>query len=292
MTETILTAGKTLTRADLLGEVVSWDFRHRAAPLQAVRDALDAAGIGRAFAPDMSHRKAITRTMKAMRRERVIRKLSEKGGEVKFQFTAVEKLPTEIRYDKEAVLTLDKVTGQVTCPERPDLATAVQGIMQTKASLRGATDLHKIVSAYFGKRGDLYPVRNAGGCYFVPHAHLACSDAVAAFVDAVGGSYRRFPVPARAGGDKSVKETMEDGLSSLLEEYRQAAASFDPTANTELSLTNAVKRLQKARLKIEGYRVLLADAADRLHGDADDVQKIIDQKLAEKHLHDAKADPA
>lgn len=279
--ETIL-AGGNVAGLTLLGEIVSWDFRSLKTNEAAVRSCVAAAGLDEAkFVAAIKPRNAFTRALADLQEERIIRKVDENPEACRFQFTKESKSGDGIDYNREAILTLDKKTGLVACPERADLAQLATDKIAEKKLARTANDLHRIVSDVFESNGDLYPVRTQGGCYFVPQQHRAVSDQVAAFVEAIGGNYRRFPIPQGCGGEKSVKESMTDGLAALLKEYRDAAESFDPAINTELKLNNGIKRVQFAKLRIDGYAALLAEAKDGLLAEAESVEALIKKKIAE-----------
>ena len=84
------------------------------------------------------------------------------------------------------------------------------------------------------------------------------------FLSRINGQVLRFPVPAGTPeGNRSVKESVAAGLSSLIEEHREAVASFGEETRDD-TLTRAADRIRQTRLKIEGYAELLAEEKARL----------------------------
>lgn len=280
---------------NLLGEIVSWDFRGVKSTADTVRAAVLAAGLDeKTFCVEIKPAQAFKRAVAELQDERVIRKVEETATTLRFQFTREARAGEGIDYTREAILSLDKKSGLVTCEDagasavnRDDLADLSMRKIAERTFTRTTSDLHAIVSNVFETNGDLYQIRSQGGCYFVPAAHLAASEQVAKFIDSVGGEYRRFPIPVGVGAEKSVKDSMSEGLGNLIAEYENAAESFDPAVNTELKLKNAIKRIEIAKLRIEGYSHLLAEAKDKLAADARAVEKKVREKLAAKIEYDA-----
>jgi len=276
-----LFANAATPRTALLGEIVSWDFGKVSTNLTDLRAAVDAAGLpANDYCPVIKPRNAFARAMRDLQVERIVRKVDESSTAMRFQFTQESRNGDGIDYSREAILTLDKATGSVACPERPDLATAAQDKIAEKIVLRTGNDLHRITTEVLKTAGDLYAIRQQGGCYFVPADHMGVSDQVAAVADSLGGSYQRFPVPKGFGAEGSVKDTVASGLAGLLAEYDAAAEDFDPLVNTDLKLRNAVKRLEAAKIRIEGYKELLSDATAGLLATQAEITEKVKAKLA------------
>src|SRR3954454_11077624 len=97
---------------------------------------------------------------------------------------------------------------EVSC-DLPGLATLAQGALDECIASRNGGDLTRCLQRLFERNADLFPIRERGGCYFVPEVHSALVDRVGSLLRALGGSLRRFPVPAgTAHGDRSVKEAV------------------------------------------------------------------------------------
>ena len=80
--------------------------------------ALREAGLDESVARELAPRHAFTRACKALSEDRIIRQVAEDDGTITFQFTKESKVGEEFQYALEAMLTLDKETGKVSCATR------------------------------------------------------------------------------------------------------------------------------------------------------------------------------
>jgi hypothetical protein len=247
----------------LLGEVIAWTCSGVAVRHAALVEALAAAGLDSAVARELAPRHAFTRACKKLSDQRIIRPLGEDERTLRFQFTAEHRRADRIEYELETVLALDKKTGTVTC-DLPGLATLAQEHLDCAIEARTGNDVTRIIQKLFDRHADLFPVRPQGGTYFVPVRHASFVDQVQRFLGRINGQVLRFPVPAgTAEGNRSVKESVAAGLAALVEEHRQAVASFGEETRDD-TLTRAAERIRGTRLKIEGYAELLAEEKARL----------------------------
>lgn len=201
---TMPTFAATATR--LHGEIIAWDVPlGTKVPYATIVSALDAAGLEKAAAREIAPRDAFARACWALTESRIIRRVAESAGELKFQFTrenVVDGVATatgfaagkRLSYDFEAVLTLDKVTGVVTCDDSPDLAGLAQAHVNAATEVRTTRDISRMIQRLFDAHADLFPVRSSGGCYFVPVVFADFLASVGKLLAALGGSLRRFPV--------------------------------------------------------------------------------------------------
>src|SRR4029079_18630695 len=137
-------------------------------------------------------------------------------------------------YTLETRLSLEKATGRVTC-SLAGLATLAQEELDRCIAARNGSDVTRVIQRLFEKQADLFPIRERGGCYFVPERHGPFVDRINLFVGKLNGSLRRFPIPAgTAHGDRSVKEAVACGMDALIAEHLQAIEGFgsDTRADT------------------------------------------------------------
>ncbi len=298
--DAVVDAGGSVT---LVGEVICWEM-HGTKAAAAVRAALAVAGFdSKKFCPDFKPRNVFARVTEQVERTgRIVRKVREDAGFAHYQFNlakksdkdktdpatpAVEGEVTE-RFDFpfEDIITLGKETGSITC--RSDETKAhLEAKMTEVAALRTANDVTNIVQRLFDDYGktnpdaDLFPIRSGGSVYFVLERHRAFLDRVAAFVDAVGGRFTRFPVPVGTdAGNLSVKDTVENGLAALIREFDLAVASLDE-ASRRGTLDKAAERVELLREKIKCYEVYLGTAKDRLLGQVAESNKKLKLKVME-----------
>jgi hypothetical protein len=262
----------------LLGEIITWScpgvsIRH-AALIQALRE----AGLDEKVARELAPRHAFTRACKKLSERRIIRAVSEDSHELRFQFTSEQLEGGRFRYDLEAVLALDKHTGRVSC-DVPNLATLAQEQLDQCIANRNGQDVTRIIQRLFEKNADLFPIRDRGGCYFVPERHAGFVDQIDSLVRALKGSLRRFPVPAgTAHGDRSVKEAVASGIAALIAEHSAAVEGFGADTRPD-TLTRAAERIRQTRFKLESYAAYLAEERARLERDLADAQAALRAKV-------------
>ncbi len=247
----------------LLGEVISWNCpRLKVGHLDLI-DALRSAGLEESVARELAPRHAFTRACKRLSEARIIRQVSEDAASITFQFTAEHKDGDRFEYDFETLLTLEKATGRVTCP-LAGLATLAQEELDRCIAVRTGADVTRIVQRLFERQADLFPVRDAGGVYFVPRQHVGFVDRIQRFLGGINGRLARFPVPAGTReGDRSVKEAVAEGLAALIVEHEQAIAGFGEDTRPD-TLERAAERIKATRFKLQAYAEYLAEERGRL----------------------------
>ncbi len=249
--------------AGLLGEVITWTAgRVKVRHLDLVH-ALKEAGLEEGVARELAPRHAFTRACRKLSQARIIRQVGEDAASITFQFTAERRDGDHYEYELETLLTLDKTTGKVSC-ELPGLAALAQEELDRCIEARTGNDVTRIVQRLFEKQADLFPIRPAGGAYFVAQEHSHFVDRVQAFLGRINGQVLRFPVPkGTREGDRSVKEAVANGIAGLIEEHRQAVAAFGSDTR-EATLTRAAERIRQVKFKVEAYAAYLAEERTKL----------------------------
>jgi hypothetical protein len=262
----------------LLGEVITWSccgVRVRHSDLVA---ALREACLDESAARDLAPRHAFARACRTLSQRRIIRPVGEDARCIRFQFTSEQLEGGRFRYELEAVLSLDKATGAVSC-DAPQLAALAQARLDECLACRTAGDITRLLQRLFERNADLFPIRDRGGCYFCPAEHAAFLDKVDGLVGRLGGGLRRFPVPAgTAQGDRSVKEAVASGIASLIEEHRAAVAAFGSDTR-EATLQRAAERIRLVRHKVAAYAAYLQGERDRLERDLADAASELRHKV-------------
>jgi hypothetical protein len=225
--------------------------------------ALTEAGLEEGIARELAPRHAFTRACRKLSQARIIRQVSEDASSITFQFTAERRDGDRYEYELETLLTLDKSTGRVSC-ELPGLAALAQEELDRCIEARTGNDVTRIVQRLFERQADLFPIRPAGGAYFVPHEHCSFVDRVQSFLGKINGQVLRFPVPrGTREGDRSVKEAVANGIAGLIEEHRQAVATFGSDTR-EATLKRAAERIRQVKFKVEAYAAYLAEERTKL----------------------------
>lgn len=256
-----------------MGEIVAWELRNVSVRHADLVAALSDAGLESKEARKFIPQHAIRRALHKLSESRVVAKLSENSGSISFQFTKesvddglrLGSTPDEkrLRYDFEAVLTLDKTTGRVECKDE-GLAAIAQSRLDEAMDARTTADVTAIVQRLFKKNADLFPVRNAGGCYFCPEAHRSFLEKIETFLARLNGKMSRFPVPrGTVHGNRSVQDAVAMGIDDAIDAHRKAIDGFTEDTRAK-TLERRAEQINATRFKAEAYSDLLAEEKERL----------------------------
>jgi hypothetical protein len=264
----------------LLGEVIAWELP---AGLQISHSdlirALSQSGLDPAAARDLCRRHAFVRACRKMAQNRIIRNLEEDRQRVTFQFTRERLQGDRFAYDFEAIVSLDKTTGAVSCTDPALQAIAVQEL-DLALRMRRTQDVTRLLHTLFGRHADLFTVK--AGVYFVPQQHLAFLDQVGQFVVALGGQLRRYPVPeGTPQGNQSVQQIVSDGLYDQIREFEEAIAGISRDSRED-TLVRAYQRIRAAEDKIETYARHLGAQRGRLEDYLAWVENLLRTKQQER----------
>lgn len=242
----------------LWGEAVCWNTPHGKVSLKKIRQALADAGLDPKACKPLRIRDAFIRAAKGMQKERLIRLLDRKAGQMVFQLTKETKEEDELVYRKEDLLRLDLTTGKVDADD-PATRLLAQTLFDEAVDTRTGADISGVVQRLFNKQGDLFPMRKSGGLYLVPGVKSDFCDQVEKFLALLGGELRRFPVPAGTPhGDAAVDRTVADGMEALINEYHAKVEKF--TKDTGTRATNRAEAdLKELKFKLDAYAVHLED---------------------------------
>jgi hypothetical protein len=247
----------------LLGEIITWSCSGVSIKLTDLVEALRDAGLDEGVARELAPRHAFSRACKKLSEARIIRPVSEDAYTITFQFTKESRASDSYEYTLETRLTLEKATGKVSC-DLPGLATLAQEELDRCIAARSGADITRAIQRLFEREADLFPIREKGGCYFVPERHSAFVDKIDRFVRKLNGSLGRFPVPAGTPrGDRSVREAVASGIEALIREHEAAVETFGEDTR-EGTFERAAERIRETRFKIEAYGEYLAGERCRL----------------------------
>ena len=259
-------------KVEILGEIVSWYLPPGAEVryshlTDALRDSGLDAGVARAFLP----RNAFARAVRKLTEQRIIRKVDEDEAAVRFQFTRETNTGDALEYTREAILTLAKETGAITCGDDPALEQRAKDAFDEAMDRRTSSDITAVVQRLFSDRKrpdvDLVPVRKQGGAYFVRKEALGFVDKVGAFLDRLHGELTRLPIAAGYGsGEKVVSVSVAEKISGLIGELDEVVDGFDPDPAKQhaRSIAAAGDRVKLIRHKIASYAEYLADQRESL----------------------------
>jgi hypothetical protein len=247
----------------LLGEIITWSCSGVSIRLTDLVEALRDAGLDDGVARELAPRHAFSRACKRLSEARIIRPVSEDAHHITFQFTKESRASDSYEYTLETRLTLEKATGKVSC-DLPGLAPLAQEELDRCIAARSGADITRAIQRLFEREADLFPIREKGGCYFVPERHSAFVDRIDRFIKRLYGSLGRFPVPAGTSrGDRSVREAVASGIEALIREHEAAVETFGGDTR-EGTFERAAERIKQTRFKIEAYGEYLAGERSRL----------------------------
>ena len=243
------------TILDQTGEIVSWNppssVQHT-----VVRSALTNAGLDPDLSPEMQPRNGFKRAITLMKEGRIIRQVDEDSAYINFQFTKeyLDTQKNEFEYSTECKLQLHKVTGAIFCPYQgfEDLAKEK---MAEKMAVRNASDVSRIVQALFKANGDLFPLRNSGGMYFVPAQHLGLVQQCEDFMKGIGGSMGRWEIMNTGNAAQANAEAIRDTLNGWIDDYKSYAEQINN--DNPKSVKCAADKIAEIRFKLSNYRTLL-----------------------------------
>lgn len=250
---------------ELLGEIVTWDIRSTEVSYQDVRDALVKAGLDPDAAKEMSTKQAFSRACKHLKENRQIDKIKSKNGVLSFQFTKKVFDGDEYEFDRECRVEVDCDTDDITCDEKPELATQAQSLLAHAMQTRNASDITRLIQELFKSHADLYPINPTKGvAYFCPAVHKGFVAQVQVFVEAMGGRLWPFPVPkGTEQGNASVRDAVSTGLSTLLAELDEAVDGWDDKTRTA-TMDKVQAKYDQVACKVDAYAEYLLGAQEGL----------------------------
>jgi hypothetical protein len=262
----------------LLGEIITWSCSGVSIRLTDLVEALRDAGLDEGVARELAPRHAFSRACKKLSEARIIRPVAEDAHHITFQFTKESRASDSYEYTLETRLTLEKSTGKVAC-DLPGLATLAQEELDRCIAARSGADVTRAIQRLFEREADLFPIREKGGCYFVPERHSAFVDRIDRFVKKLNGGLGRFPVPAGTShGDRSVREAVASGIETLIREHDAAVEGFGEDTR-ESTFERAAERIKQTRFKIEAYGEYLAGERSRLERELSQAQARLRAKV-------------
>lgn len=245
----------------ILGEIITWK-PPKETKFEDLRLALSSAGLDEKIVREMLPRNAFARAAKKLEESRVIDKVSEDANEIKFQFTKMhlDKSRGVIDYQLETFLSVDKNTGNVRCAEA-SLEVEAERLLREQIAVRNASDVSKVIQKVFETSGDLFPIRDQGGVYFVPAKHIAIVEQVQTVMKDIGGILRRYEIGETGGNAGNVALDIASRMQEMIAEFTAKVEGFDGNL-TDRYQEKRLEEITGLRLKLEAYQSLLGDWAE------------------------------
>ena len=276
----------------LLGEIVTWQSARRKKILfDDVKKALVSSGHEEKYAKEFTPATAFTRAAKQLQEERLIHEVGRTDDEVIFQFTKtgmkkVSAKEGEKTFALETKVELNRKTGKVSCPI-PELEAMAQQELDRALSERTTSDITGIIQRLFddyaakNPTGTLIPAREQGGAYLVLADHIPFVDRVESFLNALGGSMNRWPIPkGTPRGDKAAATSVFAHFKSLIEEHKEAIQKFGKTTRAS-TLEESAKLVTDTRVRLEAFSSVLGDSKGEIDGILAECKTILIDKVNE-----------
>lgn len=247
------------------GRIVKFDI-DGPCTIDSLRLGLKLAGLGEDKAKDMLPRHAWARACKELKAGRIISVVKEEGNFIYFQFTEEALAGDRLQYSFQAVMELNKITGDVTSGDDPALALKAKSLVLAALPVRTKADITRLIHRIFREqKGDLASW-DGGGSYFVFQEHEHIVDAIEVLLNTIGGSVSSLKISVDGSDPKTQKSlaaTMTDHLNGLVEEFKESCLTFSTDTDAEV-LERRSDMLEVLRGKIELYADVLAEQAETM----------------------------
>jgi len=240
-----------------LGEIITAKFPLRfEAPYSTVLQALQAAGFDPKQARVLCDRSAFIRATHALAAGRLVRNVEETADRLRFQFTRewLDAQANRLAYDFEAVVTLDKSTGRISCPDAQLEALAMQEASR-QVGVRRIADVRRLLARLIDANGDNFPF--ADGVRFVPVQYVGFLDRLEQLVRGLGGELQRVVVPAGSHiTTTTIEKVIVDGVCEAIDNYEAAIREVNENYGklTSRAIKTAYQRVQAAYDLIWRYK--------------------------------------
>lgn len=265
----------------LFGELVCWSCHGVKVSYHKIVQALREADLDPDVARRLLPRNAFRRACKELGQSRVIREIKELSNntELVFQFTSEKKEDKKFAYELECLVSINRETGAVACSNE-EVKQHAQALLNQAIETRTGSDVTRIIQRLFEQNADLFPVRDRGGIYFCPIAFSSFVDKVHKFMGLMNGTLDRWPIPAGLSSSKvSVKDSITQGVTSMIEEHLRAIEAFDDSTRADTYERHEANILNTA-FKIEAYKALLEEKAEELEEALREARALLHSKMA------------
>ncbi len=283
----------------ILGHLVWWNLRDVEITQEWFKAKLDEVGLpGERYARKHNYRSAFIRSLRAMEQQRIIRKVTEDGVRLVYQFTAenlIEDDPANprldytpemtVEIDKEAYWTLDDFGASlVKCDAalKPILVEAFNKNRQTYNS----SDLTRYVQKIFKDHADIVSLRAQGSVYFVPATYQNLISQVSQVLAAVpqGTAYlEHFPIPNVAEARDTIGRGVETEVSEVFAKMEAEVKTMQAGSDeiTDKWVSHRQNQIASIKERLLMYDEVLGDTAAKLRGDFDLLATMIKPRALE-----------
>ena len=247
------------------GHIISWTSPKDPIKLTDLRSALSRAGFSEALAKELAARNAFSRAAKELSQERIIRRAEEGEDELKFQFTREFLQAGQFAYEKEFDLYLNKDTGRIRC-ENTHMEQVAQELVDSHKATRMSADVTRLIQKIFDNGGgDLVPVRQQGGCYFVPAGHVGILGGIRVLLKDIGGTLSEWEISAKSEQTQvTIQENMYGYMLGLVDKFKSSCQSISENTSSKV-LERRLEEVHDLRTKLLSHAPLLRGLAEEVN---------------------------
>lgn len=248
------------------GRLVKFNVRPDGCTIDALRLALRVSGLGENKARDLLPRHAWARACRSLKDDRVISVVKEEGNYIYFQFTQEVQAGDRLNYNFQAILRLDKTTGDVFSAEDFNLAKYVKSLLDAAIPKRTKADITRLIHKIFKERkGDLASW-DGGGTYFIFGEDELTAKSVENLLQLIGGSMSSVRV-ALDGSDsdttRSVSLTVKEHMLGLVEDFKDSCEKLTTETDDE-AIQRRFSAVCELRDKVLFYSETLKEHAEEV----------------------------
>jgi len=274
------------TKQDAAGEIISWKTRGCGkVSVERFRDALKAEGFDAGLVSQSSPKAALKRALRQLGKDKVIKELaSADTDKARFQLTGAVKIGEGddqiLDYDREAIFTLDLLTGGITSDTAGQPLTEIASWYAEALDERTRGDIKRVIQRLFDTQASIFCINSeSGGSYFVPQTHFDFVERVDRMLRDLGGKLARFPViDGTSQGSESIADAMEHWFSELVKDLDETVDGWDETTKPK-SFASQADRFKQASFKLECAAEYLGDRMQSLNAKVIASKQAMTQKI-------------
>ena len=253
----------------VIGFMVWWNINSVNVTRNEFIKYLERVSIDKKYAPKHNYRSALTRALKVMEENRLVRLVEDTPQTVSFQFTAEHRIEgadgKEFTYEKEALIVVSKPKYRETgdfeasldkCS--PEIKHQLALLFNQHREMYNSSDITRYLQNIFRSEGDIVSMRPQGSVYFVPAGHKDLIESAEELLEYIGGFCKMdyMPIPNVEQARETIKAAF---VAELDEDFKKMegeveAVLSDNKAVTETWTDARITRLKKMLGRIECYR--------------------------------------
>lgn len=217
------------TQYDILGSMCWWNIKNVDIGLSSFKSMLESVGLSADYAKEHNRRSSLTRAMRTLEEQRIIRMVQEDEIFATYQFTKEVKIEHDedpsLEYTKETMVVFDKanydkygdINKAITKCDETIKPILIEAFNKARVGFN-SSDVTRCIHRIFTDNGDIVGLRDKGAIYFVPAAFADLMDKVGKLVNNLGNgsSFDSVPLIDVASSRTVIGNALSDELDSIL----------------------------------------------------------------------------